>query len=505
MIGPVPARKLLMINNQPHLHPWISISTARLLVLALTLTLLQPLAVSANDLNLPALGDAGAGTISLQQERELGQAWLRVLRSQVRTHNDPEMVQYLENLLFDLAANSEIEDPRLDLVIINNPTMNAFAVPGGVVGVHTGLFLYAENEHQLASVLAHELAHLSQRHYARQLGNQKAASYGTLAGLLAGIVLAATVGSDAGMAAMTATQAAALDSYLRYSRQNEQEADRLGIETMVRSGHDPAAVPAMFERMLAATRYTGQKPPEFLMTHPLTEKRVADSRARSSKYPSRHYIDPPEYALMRARALIAIDRNPGRSIQRFRQELEGHSLSDRGATYGLSLALSAAGEYREARATLMPLLQKEPGSLTLQLAMANIDRAAGRHDEALSRVDNMAFYHPDSYALKMARAEILMQANRYGESQKELESLSKSRPTDPEVWFQLAEVSGLAGDIAGVHKARAEYFILTGIFDKAREHLGYAKRLLRDDYKENSILDQRLRDLAALEKRAKKI
>ncbi len=466
---------------------------------------LRPGLPEAKDLDLPMLGDTSSGIISQQQEVELGQAWLKMFRSRVRTYNDPELQQYLEALLFDLAVHSELQDPRLDLVIINNPTMNAFAVPGGVVGVHTGLFLYAENEHQLASVLAHELAHLSQRHFARQLGHQKTTSVSTLAGLLAGVILAATVGSDAGMAAMTMSQAAALDSQLRFSRQNEQEADRLGIETLFRSGHDPAAMPDMFERMLAATRYTGQKPPEFLLTHPLTEKRVADSRGRIRKYPSRQYPNPEEFGLMRARALIAIDKNPGRSMQRFQKELEGHSLSKRAAIYGLSQATMAAGDFDTARTILEPLLADEPYNLTLQLGMANIERKQGNVDAALKRIKSIGVYHADSYALAMAHAETLMQASRYGESEKLLQDLSRQRPGDPEVWFQLAEVSGLAGDISGVHKARAEYFILNGVFDKAREHLGYARRLLQNDFQQSSIIDQRLRDLAEIEDKTRKL
>jgi len=458
----------------------------------------------ARDLDLPLLGDTSSGIVSRQQEAELGQAWLRVFRSRVPTLDDPELHQYLESLLFDLAVHSELENPRLDLVVINNPTLNAFAVPGGIIGVHTGIFLYAENEHQLASVLAHELAHLSQRHFARQVGYQQSASIGSLAGLLAGVILAATVGSDAGMAAMTMSQAATLQGQLRYSRQNEQEADRLGIETLYRSGRDPGAMPDMFERMLAATRYTGQKPPEFLLTHPLTEKRVADSRGRSSKYPLRQYRNPETFGLMRARALLAIDKNPGRSVQRFQDELRGHSLSKRAATYGLSLATAATGDYAAARALMEPLVTADPYDLTLQLGMIAIERDAGELEAALARIKALKIDHPDSYALQMAEAEALMKANRYGESEKLLEDLSRQRPTDPVVWYQLAEVSGLAGDIAGVHKARAEYFILIGVFDKAREHLGYARKLLQNDFQQSSIIDQRLRDLAAIEEKTKK-
>lgn len=461
-----------------------------------------PLAVEQD---LPVMGDAASGIISRQQEHELGRAWLRAFRSRVETLDDPVLQSYVENLLYDLVVHSELQDRRLELILINNPSMNAFAVPGGVIGLHTGLFRFAENEDQLASVVAHELAHLSQRHFARRLEAQKKTSLGTMAGLLAGIILAATAGGDAGMAAMTMTQAAALESQLRYSRQNEQEADRQGMRTLYESGRDPGAVAEMFERMMAATRYTGRRPPEFLLTHPLTEKRVADARNRINNYPARQYPADPRYAMMRARAQLHMDNSPQRSIQRFSSELEGHSLSRDAARYGLALALSEDGRHQEAWQTLQPLLDKEPENLVVQLAAATLESNRKRYDEALARLEELERLHRDNYALLRTKAEVLLKASRYQASERILETLSRLRPNDPEVWFQLAEVSGLAGDITGVHKARAEYYILTGVFDKAREQLQYAQRLVQNDFRQRAVIEERLRELKALEERTAKL
>lgn len=481
----------------------ISFVKYRLNLIALVLLIaLQP--ASANDIKLPLLGDSTSGIVSHQQEYALGRAWLQMFRSRVPTLDDPLLKTYLEQLTLRLATYSELVDRRLELVTINNPTMNAFAVPGGVVGVHTGLFLYAENEHQLASVLAHELAHLSQRHFARNVANQRANSVTSMAGLLAGVILAATVGGDAGMAAMSISQAATMDQALRFSRQNEQEADRLGIETLYRADMDPAAVAAMFDRMLAATRYTGHRPPEFLLSHPLTEQRVADARNRLGKYPRKFFADNTEYHLMRARALMAIDANPQRSLKRFQSELDGHSNSKAGARYGLVLALTTMGRLAEAKMALAPLLAEAANHLTYQLAAIDIDRAAGDYETALQRLDKLSPHFNGNYPLLMARAETLLQAKRYGESEQVLEKLARQRPTDPHIWYQLAETSGLAGDISGVHMARAEYFILTGIYDKARKQLGFAQKLVERDFKMSAVIGQRLRDLDAMEASARK-
>lgn len=484
-------------------HVPIYISKIRAVVIVVVLLTITT--GRANDIKLPLLGDSTSGIVSYQQEHELGRAWLQIFRSRVGTHDDPQLKDYLEQLIFKLAVHSELTDRRLELIVINNPSMNAFAVPGGVIGAHTGLFLYAQNEHQLASVLAHELGHLSQRHFARRIANQRANTFTSMAGLLAGLVLIATVGSDAGMAAMTASQAVAMDNSLRYSRQNEQEADRVGIATMYRAGMDPSAVAAMFDRMLAATRYTGHRPPEFLLTHPLTEKRIADALNRLGKYPKRTFEDNIEYHLMRARALIAIDDNPQRSLNRFQSELDGYTKSQSAAKYGLALALSKLGQHDDARTLLRSLLKEDPQRLTFLIASISTERAAGNYQQALDEIAALGPHYPDNYPLQMELAETLLASHKYGESEQVLERLVKNRRTDPDIWYQLAETSGLAGDISGVHVARAEYFLLTGVYDKARQHLGYALKLVQADFKSSAVIRQRLRDLDEMERKSRKI
>jgi beta-barrel assembly-enhancing protease len=457
------------------------------------------------DFDLPDLGDTTSGIISPQQEFELGRAWLGMFRSKVRTLDDPELQTYLENLLFELAEHSDLHDRRLELIVINNPTLNAFAVPGGVVGIHTGLFRYTESEDQLASVVSHELAHLSQRHFARSLENRKTSAMGTMAGMLAGILLAATVGTDAGFAAMTMTQAAALESSLRYSRQNEQEADRRGIQTLYESGRDPHAVPAMFEQMLASTRFSGHRPPEFLLTHPLTEKRVADARGRADNFPTRQYPLRQDFHFMRARAMLWIDSNANRSVQRFRNELEGVTDSRTASAYGLALAYSRQGEDDEAMRTLQPLLEREPHNFRLRLAQIELETNRGNYPKALELIERLAPLHGQNYAIRRYQAEIYLKRGDYQKSERILATLSQDRPNDPKVWFQLAEVSGLSGNIVGVHKARAEYFVLIGVYDDAREQLKYAQRLVGDNYRDNAILQSRLEEIEKLARRVEQL
>ena len=284
------------------------------LLLLLCSQLVPPALAQTDELKLPNLGESSTRMFSAEFEHQLGQTWLRIFRSQAPTVNDPLMFEYLENLIYGLVTHSKLEDRRVDLVVVDNPTINAFAVPGGVIGVHNGLLLYAQTEDELGTVLAHEIAHLSQRHFSRGVEFQKNQAPINLAAMLAGLVIMATAGGDAGLAALTSAQALAQDSALRYSRSNEQEADRVGMQTMVDAGLDPHAAPAMFERMMQASRYSGgNRIPEFLRTHPLSENRIADTRNRARQHPKTIRPVNLDYQLMRARAYVqeAIRTAPG--------------------------------------------------------------------------------------------------------------------------------------------------------------------------------------------------
>lgn len=459
--------------------------------------------IQASEIELPKLGDASSSIVSPAKEYELGQTWLRLYRSRVPTSSDPLINDYLEHLLNKLAQHSQLQDRRLELILVKNLSMNAFAVPGGVVGVHTGLFLYAESEHQLASVLSHELAHLSQRHFARGVEKQQNASIPTMAALLASLVLAATAGGDAGLAALTATQAAALDSQLRFSRQNEQEADRIGMLTMVSSGMDPEAVPAMFESMLRATRYS-RRPPEFLMTHPVTENRIADSRNRANKYANKQqFSDNIDFHLMRVRIRVQHEQTPQEAVKRFTSELVGESLSKEASRYGLALALTEAGQFEKAREELKPLLDKNPDKIIYQVAAADIELAAEKYERALEVISTKLALHPNSHPLNIRYAETLMRAGYYAQSEEILESYSRYRPKDDYVWYLLAEVHGLAGNILGVHRARAEYFILNGVYDKAQKQINNALKLSKGNFHMTALLRERLKDVRNMQDKAK--
>ena len=451
--------------------------------------------------DLPSLGDASSAIVSPQQEYQLGRAWLAYLRGQVSQLNDPQLKDYVETSVYKLVETSQVNDRRLEFILINSPQLNAFAAPGGIVGVNGGLFLNAQTEGEYASVMAHELAHLSQRHFARGVEAQQRMQIPMMAALLGGIIAAAAGAGDAGIAAIAGTQAAAIQEQRRFSRQNEQEADRIGIVNLEKAGYDPRSMPTMFERLGRQYRFDA-KPPEFLLTHPVTESRIADTRNRAEQAPKGGVEDSLRYQLIRARVALTYEGTPGLAAKRFRAQLDENPNLD-AARYGLALAQIQGGQLNEARASLKPLLAKAPDDITYNLAQIELEITNNRLEEAEQRIERLRTSYPGNYPLKQARADLLVKLKRPAEAEKVLEDLLKSRSDDPDVWYDMAEVRGLSGNTIGLHQARAEYFALVGDFDQAIQQLDFAKRRAGDNFQLASRIDARQREMLEQERMVK--
>lgn len=454
--------------------------------------------------SLPSLGDRISGTVSLEQEHRMGQQFLSQLRRSAPTIPDALLNNYLENISFKLAARSELQDRRLSFIIIDSEEINAFAAPGGIIGVNTGLFLNAQTEAEFASVMGHELAHVSQRHFARGIDQAQAGRVGQLAGLLASVLIMATSDGGHGMAAVTAAQGVAMDQQLRFSRSNETEADRIGQDTMYNAGFDPRGQASMYERLLAANRF-GQRPPEFLLTHPLTESRIAESRSRANRYPAKDYQQNLDYQIMRARVIAHYAENKeGLVIDKQREFEAATSEFNRDATrYALAVAYWENEQYAQASDTLAPLLQKYPNRISLVVTQAEIytkQREAGRAIEYLRRHLEI---NPNNHPLTMAYVDALIETRAYNRAASVMEEHTKVRSNDHHLWYQLAETWGQAGEISKVHQARAEYFVLISDLRSAREQLQFALRIESDkgtNPAEEARLQQKIRDIEALQR-----
>ena len=478
-----------------------------LCALVLLLATAAPLKAENDSIELPELGDASAGLMSPAREHALGQAWLRSFRAHVPLSGDPLIYEYLEDLLFKLASYSELDTRNFDLVVVQNPTLNAFAVPGRVVGVHTGLFLYAETEAQLASVLAHELAHLSQRHFARSIEAAKRTNFMTLAGMLAGLALAAAGGdADAATAAIVTSQAAALDQQLRYSRLHEREADRQGMKTLHAAGYSATAVANMFKQMLDAQRLYGSKIPEFLLTHPITQSRVADASSRARQMEQHALITSIEYQLIRTRVMALSSSAPKDIVAELEAELDKRrknaSLNEAHKTrlhYGIALGYHLDKKPEKAREYLAPLVKQIPGRISITLLDIELDAAVGNLDRAEQRLRDLNSLIPNNYAIGMLLSKFLTDRGAYDDAVVVLKNLAQQRPQQADIWYHLAEAEGLAGNIVDLHQSRAEFFVLRANFTQARKQLQYALQISRDNHVEAATIKQRLNEFAVME------
>jgi predicted Zn-dependent protease len=423
---------------------------------------------------LPDLGDATSGTLSLEAERRLGHAWLRMLRSQANLYYDPLVNDYVEHLVFRIAAGSDLADARLSIVMINSADINAFAVPGGIMGLNAGLLLKAQGPDEVAAVVAHEVAHLSQRHYARRLARDRQNQPLALSAVLASILVAATVGGDAGAAAILGTQAALIQNSLAFSREHEAEADRVGMQTLVRAQFDPGAMPRFFERLQRDAPLDPDLYPEFLRTHPITENRIADSRNRAGQLPAQRPAarDQLDFDLARARLQVAFARDGASAVNILAGLLDGQD--DRGPLplrYGLALAHLRNNQPDEALRILRELRREDPVRIALVVAEGEALLAAGRAGEAAGLLGAALRVSPGNFPLTMEAANALLRNKQAPDAVRLLDTLATGRRDDPQVWSLLAQARAAAGDTVGMNAAHAEYLFLGGNLDAALEQL----------------------------------
>lgn len=452
---------------------------------------------------LPSLGDSTSGVVSLQQEYQLGRSWLRQLRAQARTIDQPLMTDYLENIVYRLIPHSDVQQREFEFVVIDSGDLNAFAVPGGIIGINFGLLMHSRDEDELSAVLAHELAHLSQRHFARQVEQAQRQDPVALATLLASILLIATNNTDAGFAGLITTQAAGIQNQLAYSREWEREADRLGMRTLVEAGLDPQAMPSMFEQMLHANRFGGN-PPEFLLTHPLTESRIADAADRAQQYPAKPRLTSFEFLILRDTAISRYRLNNSDREQYFSDQLEHtRNNSERHAATLYSLAsLSFEQEkWSQAQAFIERIeapWRDHPAVIGLRSQLIEQDNDKGA-SKALQLVKQALPFNPNNLLLRTRLSELLMATGQHSEAVSELKNLTNQRKTTPWLWQRLAKTAAAAEQPILAYRANGEYLFYSGKQAQALRQMDLALEAARKkrDFQQESIIRQRLEAMAS--------
>ena len=394
---------------------------------ALTFSLLvsEPLKAQTN-FKLPDLGTSALQVLPLEKEQAIGEVMMMQIRGSSPIINDPVLDEYLTTVGRKLVASANDVRFPFSFFWLNNSEINAFAFYGGHVGVHTGLIAQADDESQFASVLGHEIAHVTQRHLARRLQQQQDNSAMTIAGMIAGI-LAAVVVPDAGIAIISASQTQSAFSQLTHSRSAEQEADRIGMQTLNNAGFDPRASSEFLTKLAAQIRYK-YKPPAFLLTHPLPESRVSDVRLRAQQYPKRQVNPSLEFNLAKSRVLARYDNKPEAAESLFRKLIRENSYNNAALKYGLGISLLDQKKLDEAQPILDELLKSDPKNLFYIDTYTDLLIAQKKAAEAVTYLAELNNYRPNNQVITLNYANAALEAKQYELAENILKSFLLQKP-----------------------------------------------------------------------------
>jgi beta-barrel assembly-enhancing protease len=447
--------------------------------------------------NLPELGDTSGTLLSPYMERKIGEQAIRDIRLRDPQYlDDPELTEYINDIGRRLVAASPDANQDFEFFLIQDKTINAFAMPGGFIGVNTGLLLAAQTESELAGVLAHEVAHVTQHHLARLLGKQEQMSIPTLAAVILGL-LAARSNPEVTQAVIVGAGATSIQTQLNYTRDFEREADRIGFQYLQQAGFDVGGMGAFFERMQKATRLYENNAPAYLKTHPLTVERIADMQNRAQSAVYKQAPDSIEFYF--ARAKLRAEEGVAREAVAYFKELvrERRYASEAGARYGLASALARARNFAGAETEIQVTRKLAGPHPMVELLAARIRVGAGDATGA-RRILRAALERAPTYRpLHYAYVEALQEAGQHEAALAWLADLVKTFPRDQRLYSLQAKSYAASGKRLLLHQALAETYVLQGTLPAAIEQLQLAQRSGDGDFYQLSAVEARLRALRA--------
>lgn len=467
---------------------------SRALILALGVVIASPLSVAQG---LPDLGEAAQSDFSPATERRVGESVMLEIRADPAYLDDPEIAGYLNRLGNRLAAQSQDSRQVFEFFVLRDPTLNAFALPGGYIGVHSGLIMAAASESELASVLAHEISHVTQRHLARLINKAGQGQITSLLGLAVAI-LAARSSPDVAMGAAIAGQGAAIQNQLNYSRDFEREADRIGLELLERSEFDIRDMSAFFERLQKYSRLYENKnsAPGYLRTHPLTTERLADMGNRIEGRPYKQVPDSLEFQLVRAKLRVQ-DGAPRDAVTEFETRLLDRSFagSEAAVRYGLAQALLRDGRAAAAEKEIHELRRLKAVSPMIETLDAKLRLKLGDAAAAVKLLRTAQPRFPQERAIAYGLVESLLEARMPNEAIRFTEDDLLSYPSDAKMHSLQAKAYAMLGRRLQQHRAQAEAYALLGQLPEAVLQLELAQKSADGNFYEYSQVDSRLREL----------
>lgn len=443
----------------------------------------------ANTINLPDIGDS-AGDISPAEEYRTGEAVIRNIRRAGGVLDDPLIQSYLNELGYRLVAPSESQQ-LFHFFLIKDKAINAFALPGGFIGINAGLILATKSESELAGVMAHEIAHITQRHHARRY-EQGSDNVPMIAALIAAMILGGQ-GSDIGQAALASVAANSAQKQINFTRANEKEADRIGINLLINAEFNPHGMAAFFDTMDKQSRLYGDNIPEFLRSHPVNPARIADAKHRANQHPDSLTQNSTTYHLLRTRLKILTSDNKAHMVNYFSNKLkEGSYQNKAAALYGYALALQANKKYKQALQQTRILLKMNPEVITYNILKAQIEADSKRYTTALKTFKKLLNLYPGNNIISLIYAETLLKANKVKLAHNILQTQISHSTKNPKLYRLLAETQAKLNKTASSHQSLAEHYYLLGQTHDAIKQLEIGLKTPKIDFYLISRLEARL-------------
>jgi predicted Zn-dependent protease len=459
---------------------------------------LAPAPARAQIENLPRLGDPAGEDLSPQAERRLGESVMRQLRRAAPYLDDAELADYLDRFAAPLVATPAAGGQSFEFFAILDSSINAFALPGGFIGVNTGLLMAAESESEVAAVLAHEIGHVTQRHIARMLAQQRQVSLVAMAATILAL-LAARSSPQAAMGGVMLGSSLATGSMLSFSREAEREADRVGFEMLRQAGFDVQGMVSFFGRLQQASRFYETNAPAYLRTHPITGERIGDMQMRLRETRYRQRADSLEFTLLRARLRATADgtlegRRTARDIAE--QAVRQSPKAGPAPWFGLASVAHAQRDWARVDAALAQAQALAGGPHPYFEALAARSRlGAGDARAAAERATKGLARFPDARALARLQAEALVAAGEPAEALRLLREHLLVWRSDARLWQLLSQSHEALGQRADAHRAAAEQYLLMGSPLAALDQLRRAQRAGDTDFYTASMIDARIRDV----------
>ncbi len=457
--------------------------------------------VHARDaINLPDFGDSTGQLISPEEEQKFGQQFFQYITQKAPLNRDLQVQEYIETLGQRLLHSSDLTKTPFHFFVVMDPAINAFAGPGGYIGINSGLILRSEHEGELASVMAHEIAHVTQRHLYRAYEASKQlsipATMATIASLLLGFV-----SPELAQAALIATQAGSIQYQINFTRDNEEEADRVGMQILSQSEYDPRHMVSFFQTLEAAGRLYGNGPPEFLRTHPLTTSRIADAAARAEKFPRFDSSDALSYELIKIKLELAEEESDKQSksteIELGREEPKREPTKEQrlAMRYKQVLTDFQNKRYTQAREGIKVLLGQFPRQLLFVSTLADIEKQSGNLKEAAQLMKSAYQAAPKRLSSLLDYAQILVETNQAEQARELLQLAVWDGARLPELFKLLAETYYKQKQVAQAHRYLGEYHLLRGELKQAVTQLRLAGKTAQDNFYMSEIVAEKLRTI----------